>query len=97
MRGVLGLLLVAQAGLAEAQSLADCRSETDSLRRLVCYDALRLSAVEGQSAAEAAGSRVLAAWRGSGAATPRPFDAAGPWEIQRDAGGFFQAFLVDQN
>mgnify|MGYP006898551179 CR=1 FL=1 len=51
----------------------------------------------GQSLAQPAQERVLASWTGSGAQRPRPFKADGPWELQWEADGFFQAWLIQPN
>ena len=90
-----GLLALVGSGFslgASANTLADCRAERDGAARLRCYDALPLAPA---SAPAGAGTdEVLAQWQGNGALMPRPFRAAGPWELQWSSAGLFQAWIV---
>ena len=80
----------ALAGVAE--DLRACAAIGPATQRLDCYD--RLAAGKAPAAADGA---VLAQFAGSGAQNTRPFQVAGPWEIQWDfEGTLLQIFVFNK-
>ena len=62
------------------------RAEDDSLKRLVCYDAIPLVEENGSSRAKSPGP--IATYEGTGITTTRPFEAQGPILIRVETGSF---------
>lgn len=75
--GILAMLVVSSAAHADRSSrIAECRAETDSLKRLICYDAIPIDEMTG--AADATPPGPIATFEGTGMTTTRPFEATGP-------------------
>ncbi len=72
--------------------IAACRAETDSLKRLVCYDAIVVDAAVPRS--EPLGP--IATYKGAGTATTRPFVAPGPFVVQAEGGGAILMIMVQE-
>ena len=58
--------------------VAACRSEADTLKRLICYDAIPVDA----GAAETATAEVIAVYEAGGTTTTRPFTASEPFVVR---------------
>ena len=85
--GVVALLVTSFPAYADnASRIAECRAEIDSLKRLVCYDAIPIDDM-----AEAAGttpSGPIATFEGTGMTTTRPFKATGPIVVRVETESF---------
>jgi len=80
------ILAAVGAAAGQAADLGSCLSMKDANARLQCYDAVA-KALRDKDGKE------IVHWAGAGMTTTRPFHADGPFEIQWDARGFFQATL----
>lgn len=58
--------------------VAACRSEADTLKRLVCYDAIPVD----EGAAETAAAEIIAVYEAGGTTTTRPFTASEPFVVR---------------
>ena len=58
--------------------VAACRSEADTLKRLVCYDAIPVDA----GAAETTAAEIIAVYEAGGTTTTRPFTASEPFVVR---------------
>lgn len=81
----------AAAGDADLSAeVAACRAETDSLKRLICYDAISIDTegLEGQALGP------IATYEGAGMASTRPFVAPGAFVVQVQGGGAGLSVMV---
>lgn len=62
-----------------SQQIAQCRAETDSLKRLTCYDAIQIDEDTDTSYSTPS---VIARFSGTGMTTTRPFTASGPFVVR---------------
>ena len=58
--------------------VAACRSEADTLKRLICYDAIPVDA----GATETVADEVIAVYEAGGTTTTRPFTASDPFVVR---------------
>lgn len=81
------MLVASSPAHADTSSrIAECRAETDSLKRLICYDAIRTDDMT-----EAAGTTSpgpIATFEGTGMTTTRPFEATGPIVVRVETESF---------
>ena len=85
--GVVALLVTSFPAHADnASRIAECRAEIDSLKRLVCFDAIPID-----DTVEAAGTTLsgpIATFEGTGMTTTRPFKATGPIVVRVETENF---------
>ena len=91
----LALAIYGAPALADVSAqVAGCRTETDSLKRLVCYDAIPVDA----GAAKTATAGIIATYEAGGTTTTRPFTASGPFVVrveETDAAAVFEIRHAD--
>ena len=85
--GILAVLVASSPAHADTSSrIAECRAETDSLKRLVCYDAIPIDDMT--EAAGTASPGPIATFEGTGMTTTRPFEATGPIVVRVETESF---------
>ena len=78
--GAVAFILVICGGSAHADisaNIAACRTETDSLKRLVCYDEILVDSTEDTRAVG-----VIETFEGQGSGRTRPFYSPGPFIVK---------------
>ena len=77
---VLSLTIYSAPALGDVPAqVAACRSEADTLKRLVCYDAIPVDAGAAETAAAA---EVVAVYEAGGTTTTRPFTVSEPFVVR---------------
>ena len=85
--GAIALLVTGFSAHAGVSSrIAACRAETDSLKRLICYDAIPVDETAGANFSATSGP--IAIFEGTGTTTTRPFEASGPVVVQVETESF---------
>lgn len=84
---ILSVLVVSSPAHADSSSrIAECRAETDSLKRLICYDAIPIDDMTDADDATAPGP--IATFEGTGITTTRPFEARGAIVVRVETESF---------
>lgn len=85
--GMLAVLVASSPAHADTSSrIAECRAETDSLKRLICYDEIPIDDIS--EAADATSPGPIATFEGTGMTTTRPFEAKGPIVVRVETESF---------
>ena len=93
---ILAVLVVSSPAHADSSGrIAECRAETDSLKRLICYDAIPID--DSTEAAGATPSGPIATFKGTGMTTTRPFEANGPIMVRVETDSFLSLEVKPPN